>query len=102
MNLHKGFSLIEVLVSLLLVSTVALSLLKQQWQSRQLLDHLILREQGTYILDQINESLLAGKSKPPALPSPYHLVINHKNRETLIHLDWYKQTGTLTRKLTRI
>ena len=34
--MNKGFSFTEVLVSLLLMTSVSLLLLKQQWQTRQL------------------------------------------------------------------
>ena len=59
MNQPKGFSLIEVLVSLLLSSTLILALLQQQWQSKQLLNQLILRIQGTQLLDQAEEGFSA-------------------------------------------
>ena len=39
MNASRGFSLTEVLVSLLLVSTTSLALLTQQWQISQLVNH---------------------------------------------------------------
>ncbi len=45
MNQHKGFSLVEVLVSLSLVTVVAWALMQQHLQSRQLLTQLILRQE---------------------------------------------------------
>lgn len=44
MNQHQGFSLVEVLASLWLVTVVAWALMQQQVQSRQLLTQLILRQ----------------------------------------------------------
>jgi prepilin peptidase dependent protein C len=58
MNHQKGFSLVEVLASLLLVTTLALCLVQQQWHSRQLLNQLLLREQKSQSLEQIAETLL--------------------------------------------
>jgi prepilin-type N-terminal cleavage/methylation domain-containing protein len=43
MQKNHGFSLIEVLVSLFLVASISLLLLKQQWHSRQLLQQVINR-----------------------------------------------------------
>ncbi len=40
MNAHRGFTLTEVLVSLLLFTSISLALLKQQWQILQLLNQL--------------------------------------------------------------
>jgi prepilin-type N-terminal cleavage/methylation domain-containing protein len=42
MNQCQGFTLIEVLLSLLLVSTTALGLLQQQWNNKQV--HLRLKQ----------------------------------------------------------
>lgn len=56
MDQQRGFSLVEMLASLLLVTTLALSLLQQQGQNRQLLHQLILREQGAQFLDQMDET----------------------------------------------
>ncbi len=98
MNQQKGFSLTEVLASLLLVSTLALALLQQQWQSKQLLNQLVLRIQGTQFLDQIEEALVAQVKKLPSIPSPYDLEMRHKNQGMLIQLAWLKKLGSITRK----
>ncbi|WP_392536860.1 prepilin-type N-terminal cleavage/methylation domain-containing protein [Legionella sp. 227] len=98
MNWQKGFSLTEVLVSLLLVTTLALTLLQQRGQSIQLLNQLVLRMQASQFLDQIEETLVAQVPKLPSVPTPYHLEIQHKNQHVLIQLDWFQQLGVLTRK----
>ncbi|KTD72943.1 prepilin-type N-terminal cleavage/methylation domain-containing protein [Legionella tucsonensis] len=98
MNWQKGFSLTEVLVSLLLVTTLALTLLQQQWQSKQLLNQLIFRTHGSQFLDQIEESLVAKVSKLPPTPSSYHLDIQLKNQQLLLHLVWFEQVGSITRQ----
>lgn len=59
MNQQQGFSLTEVLVSLMLVSTVALALLEQQLQTRQLLAKLVLHVTKSQYLDQVDERLFA-------------------------------------------
>lgn len=60
MKQQKGFSLIEVLAALLLVTTLVLSLVQQHSQSRQLLTRLVLHEHSSHLLDQSDESFLAG------------------------------------------
>ncbi|EHL30284.1 PilW family protein [Legionella drancourtii] len=99
MKQQKGFSLVEVLASLLLVTTLALSLLQQQWQSKQLLNQLILREHGSQVLDQIGETLFARMKKLPLVPPPYHLDVQHQSQETLLRLGWYHKSAAITRKL---
>ncbi|KTC79963.1 prepilin-type N-terminal cleavage/methylation domain-containing protein [Legionella cherrii] len=98
MNWQKGFSLTEVLVSLLLVTTLALTLLQQRGQSKQLLNQLVLRMQASQFLDQIEESLVAQVPKLPSAPTPYHLEIQLKNQHVLVQLAWFEQSGVLTRK----
>lgn len=66
MNQQKGFSLTEVLVSLVLASTVALALLEQQLQTKELLAQLVLRVRTSQYLDQVDEHLFV---KPKILPN---------------------------------
>lgn len=72
MNQQKGFSLIEVLASLLLISTLALGLLQQQWQGKYLLNQLILNRQSTQFLDQIEEALIAQVENLKPICSSYY------------------------------
>lgn len=62
MNQQKGFSLIEVLVSLFLVSTIALALLQQQWQARVLAHHLEERTKTLHLQDEKSEALYVYRS----------------------------------------
>jgi prepilin-type N-terminal cleavage/methylation domain-containing protein len=94
MNQQKGFSLVEVLASLLLVTVVALSLLQQQWQSRLL----VLREQGTQLLDQLDETLRADAKKLSLTPSPFHLELKHLNTEVLLRLHLFKKNNFMIRR----
>lgn len=98
MKQQKGFSLIEVLASLLLVTTLSLSLVQQQWQSKQVLTQLLLREQGSQVLDQIDEALLARANDLPALPEQYHLHTTLRNKETLLRLSWLHKNSGIIRK----
>lgn len=58
MNTH-GFSLTEVLVSLLLMTSTSLALLNQQWQVSQLFNQLQLHTQALTQLDNAAELILA-------------------------------------------
>ncbi|QMT60685.1 prepilin-type N-terminal cleavage/methylation domain-containing protein [Legionella sp. PC997] len=102
MNREKGFSLTEVLISLILVTTLTLVLLQEQRQSKQLLNQLVFRTQGSQFLDQIEETLAAKTSKFPPIPPSYHLEIQQQNHQILIHLAWLEQLGTITRKRSPI
>ncbi|WP_133135648.1 PilW family protein [Legionella rowbothamii] len=98
MNQQKGFSLVEVLASLLLVTMVALSLLQQQWQSRQLLKQLIWQEQSSQFLDQIEEASFAHLQQLPAPPPFYQLQIEHNAQGTrVLRVDHLAKPNVLTR-----
>ncbi len=73
MEQQKGYSLIEVLISLILVSTVALTLLEQQLQTKHILNQLIVRTENTQLLDSVDEHLYVSKL------IPHSLQLNHFN-----------------------
>ena len=58
MNHTGGFSLIEVLISLLLVSTTSLALLQQQWHVSQLFNQSHIRMKALFELDNTFEANL--------------------------------------------
>ncbi len=97
MNQQKGFSLVEVLASLLLVTMVALSLLQQQWQSRQLLQQLIGHEQSSQFLDQVDEALLAQRQQLPDPPPFYQVQIEYTSQGTLLQMHHANKANVLTR-----
>lgn len=98
MNQQKGFSLIEVLVSLMLATTLALALTQQQWHTRLLIKQLLARTQASAFLDQINESLYAGSDTFPAPTLPCHLDIKEANHVSTIRLDWFNRSESITRQ----
>lgn len=59
MNQQKGFTLTEVLVSLMLVSTVALALIELQFKTSGLLKHLILSRQTVQLKENAYERAAA-------------------------------------------
>lgn len=56
MNQDKGFSLIEVLVSLLLVTSISMAVLEQQWQVGLLLKKILQHSLNAQSVDAKNES----------------------------------------------
>ena len=62
-SMDQGFSLTEVLVSLLLMTTTSLALLKQQWQVSQLLNQIYSRANALSQLDNITERFYLGYDK---------------------------------------
>ena len=96
--MDQGFSLTEVLVSLVLVTGTSLALLKQQWQVSQLFNQIHLRAQALYQLDNASERLYAGHGFQP-LDKPYTLHFNPLsaiNHQQLVNL---KLTWTSTQGL---
>lgn len=93
----KGFSLIEVLISLMLVTTLAFMLSDQHTQSRQLIKRWVLQANASHILDRVNEGLY--EPSPPAshLPESYDLKIQRHHKTLIVHLEWPNRSGALTR-----
>lgn len=60
MKTCQGFSLTEVLVSLLLMTTTSLALLKQQWHTNQLLNQVHFQTKALRVLDNASERLMSG------------------------------------------
>ncbi|MDI1353087.1 MAG: prepilin-type cleavage/methylation domain-containing protein [bacterium] len=63
MNQEKGFSLIEVLLCLCLISTTAIGILQQLQQSQIILNRLLLRTNAFMSLDHANEYLFVDKKQ---------------------------------------
>ncbi|KTC81544.1 prepilin-type N-terminal cleavage/methylation domain-containing protein [Legionella brunensis] len=59
MKIAYGFSLIELLITLLLVTVISFALLQQQWQINQLFYRAVQRSFAMILLDNNSERLLA-------------------------------------------
>ncbi len=94
---QKGFSLIEVLLSLLLVSIVALALLEQQGLNKILLMRISSYTEASYVLDQINEEIFSGASRPSILSTKYPISIKQQSVE--LKIPWFKYSMILKRDL---
>ncbi len=71
MTNQQGFSLIEVLVGLLLITSTSLILLHQQWQLSQILNHVLLSSQTLVQFDNDREmGVISPKELPSFFPSP--------------------------------
>lgn len=86
MGKNTGTSLTEVLVSLLLISTILLMLLKQQWQSAQWTNQLMLQYDGLIFLDNQSERQLNHK---PVLNPPQPFKLQQKQHNDKIDFDLY-------------
>lgn len=95
-NQQKGFSLIEVLLSLMLVATMALALVEQQQQTRSLLSLLSLRAAAGHFLDQVDETLIKTNHLPPP-PEPYHFSLQQSPNGAVLKLNWFATLNSLTR-----
>ncbi|MBA2649710.1 MAG: prepilin-type N-terminal cleavage/methylation domain-containing protein [Legionella sp.] len=99
---QKGFSLIEVLLTLMLVSTLALSLFKEQQQHRQLLNQFILQTGATLWLDDIQERSLIHSTKIPDLPQPYHLRITQVTHGRVLEIDYFQNKDPIKRTIWQL
>ncbi|CEG57564.1 type IV pilus modification PilV family protein [Legionella fallonii] len=95
---QKGFSLFEVLLSLILLTTVSLGLLTQQGLTRQWLTQLELQVQASQFLDQIDESLFLGVKRFPVAPHPYHFEAQVNQQTSNLKIHWFEHSGTIIRQ----
>lgn len=86
MEKSTGFSLTEVLVSLLLVSTIILALLRQQWQIAQWINQLNLQFDGMIYLDNQSERQ---SRHLPLTPAAKPFQLSHKVQREGYELDLY-------------
>ena len=97
----KGFSLIEVLVSLMLVTTIALALLQQQWNTRQLINQLVLHAGAVQFLDLVSESVYGQVSTIPPAPAPYHLSVRNESSHFIVQIAWLNRAESITRNVRK-
>lgn len=102
MKRQKGFSLFEVLVCLMLVSTMALVLVQQQGRTRQLLSQLVLYARASQFLDTIDEYLYVKKTQLPVPQLPYHFEVKKSQLGIILSIDWFKDLGSITRNYARL
>ncbi len=95
---QKGFSLLEVLLSLVLLTTLSLVLLNQQSYSRQWLTQLELRAKASQFLDQIDESLSLSIKRLPLAPHPYHFDAQINQHTSSMQIYWFNSTKMIIRK----
>jgi prepilin-type N-terminal cleavage/methylation domain-containing protein len=97
MTQQKGFSLIEVLLSLMLTTTVAFCMLHLHAVSHSLLKQFILQTHASTLLDRIDEEfLLQGKNLfRPA--EPYILDIEENREDTKVQISWFHHAYYITR-----
>lgn len=92
MQYSKGFSLIEVLISLMLISTIIFCLTEQQLATLTTTQQLIHRAEGSQFLDQFEEMLIIGNKKPPPVPSPHQLKIQQQANLLSLELNWAQES----------
>jgi len=88
MNYQKGFSLLEVLISLMFVATVIFILVEQQIQTKNNLIQMMHRVDASHYLDQIDEHLLFEMTHIPTPSPPYRFELIHTDDTLLLQLKW--------------
>lgn len=87
MRLQQGFTLLEVLVSLMLMTTTSLAMLKYQWHLSQLFNHLQLRYQAFFYLDNASEFLRCELSTE--LLTGFRLQRTHRSIVSSLQIRWH-------------
>jgi len=83
----RGFTLLEVLISLFLLTLTALSFLKQHWQGQQVFNRLSMRHQALIELDNITEKIMAGEHPQP---DDQRFILHSKKNATsmMVQISW--------------
>ncbi|KTD25052.1 prepilin-type N-terminal cleavage/methylation domain-containing protein [Legionella israelensis] len=105
MERQKGFSLIEVLVSLILLTTTVLALLQQQWHSHRLLNQLSLQSGALQMLDNASEYCLSGFNRLPSKEQSFILKSTRLNDAVQLDVQWPgdgNSPSSLVRHLKRV
>lgn len=88
MSSSQGFSLIETLIALCLLSSVALSLLNQQWRMAKLLNAITLYTQALMLLDNAAEQIVSGLSISQLTQPLFTLKANQLLRSRQLEISW--------------
>lgn len=97
MEYSKGFSLLEVLLSLMLVMTLALGLLEQRIVIKSLINQIILYSKASNILDQTEELIQIGVVDSQKITQPFELKIQHDAMQLDLEISWLKGTQSINR-----
>ncbi|KTD18467.1 type IV pilus modification PilV family protein [Legionella jordanis] len=87
MKLIQGFSFIELLLTLSIISGISLALLQQQVQIEQLLKQALYRAQASLLLDNNADRLMSGQSLSHP-EKPFKLTMTKTTAEVLLNLNW--------------
>lgn len=99
MDNMQGYSLIEVLISLMLVTLLALCLLDQQLKSVAYVHSLSLRARASGFLDKVNEYLYLKCEDLPKAPNPYQFDIQYEQSYWILQIQWLHSSGFLSRQI---
>ncbi len=93
---HRGFSLIEIIISLLVITSTVLALLQQQWHLSQLLNQALTNSLAATQLHNNVERVLV-KQPLADIKKPLRLVKTEFQQGSLLQLSW--DLGVSTRHL---
>lgn len=93
MSSSQGFSLVEVLIALFLITTTSVGLLTAQWRITQLFNQAILSSQALIELDNNAERLFAGLKLNKTTP-----LFSFTIRQSCLSISWESASGTKSLK----
>ncbi len=84
-------------MSLMLMTTVILMFVEQQLKTRDIINHLIWRIQGSQFLDQVDEALYISENRFPLPPSNYCFDIRQSQKKIILNVTWFKKSQSIIR-----
>ncbi|KTD83028.1 hypothetical protein [Legionella waltersii] len=97
MELSKGFSLLEVLLSLMLIMTIALGLLEQRSKIKSVINQTQLYSKASNILDQTEELFIAHSDTIKKPEKPFELKVHNTHGELNLKVEWLNGARSLSR-----
>jgi Tfp pilus assembly protein PilV len=97
MELSKGFSLLEVLLSLMLIMTIALGLLDQRTKIKSVINQTQLYSRASNILDQTEELLNAHIFDIKTPEQPFELTVRKAHDQLDLNVQWFKGEHLISR-----
>ena len=102
MDRSKGFSLIEVLLSLMLTTTIVFFLLELYGTSFIFFNQALSEIHAANIMDLVEESLILEEKYPSNIDSRYAVHLIQNSEQLKLELYGNKQSPLLTRRYSKI
>lgn len=93
---QQGFSLTEVLISLLIVSCTGMLFLKQHWTIERLYQQMSLRQRALFLLDDLSEKRFSSSISLDS-PDPFQIRVIPHEQQAELQIIWPQTKKAITR-----